>query len=118
MIIALLAALAGPPQDSLIADARRIITFFNTGHADSVQSRMTATAQQQRTAAQRDSVWHVLVGQVGPFQKFGRARVQDGPAGERTVDMEVFFQRQLAEALVSYDAEGRVSSVSFRFDAH
>ena len=120
-LVALLASLAGPVHDSLprnlIDDAKQVITLLNTGHADSVQLRMTAAAQQQRTSGQRDSVWHVIVRQLGPFQRFGRARVQKGPAGEQTVDMELFFAHQPAEGLVSYDADGRVSSVSFRFDS-
>ena len=119
-LLALLAALASPARDSqpkhLVDDAKHIITLLNTGHADSVQSRMTTALQSQRTPTQRDSVWHVLVQKVGEFQRFGRSRVQTGPAGERTVDMEVFFAHQPVEALVTYDADARISALAFRFD--
>jgi hypothetical protein len=33
-----------------ITDAKSVISFLNTSHADSVQRRMTAEAQQRRTA--------------------------------------------------------------------
>ena len=121
MIFALVAALASPVRDSqpahLVDDAQHLITLLNSGHADSVQSRMTADAQALHTAAQRDSIWHVIVNQVGAFQRFGRSQVKSGQAGERTVDMEVIFARRPAEALITYAADGRVSSVSFSFNA-
>jgi len=120
-ILVLLAALASPVRDSepahLVDDAKHIIALLNAGHADSVQSRMTATLQSQRTAVQRDSVWHVLVQQVGAFKRFGRSRVEAGAAGTRTVDMEVVFAHQPVEALVTYDADDRISALAFRFDA-
>jgi hypothetical protein len=87
---------------------------LSTGHADSVQHRMTAEAQQHRTAAQRDSLWHVLVSQVGPFRRFGAARVEQGPDGGRTVIMELVFADQPVQASVIYDASGQISSVVFQ----
>jgi Protein of unknown function (DUF3887) len=107
-----------PARDSLppnlVDDAKNIIAFFSTGHADSVQRRMTAEAQQRRTAAQRDSLWHVLVSQVGPFRRFGRARVEEGQGGGRTVVMELVFAEQPVQASVAYDATGHILSVLFQ----
>jgi Protein of unknown function (DUF3887) len=107
-----------PARDSLpanpINDAKRIITLLNTGHADSVQHRMTAEAQQHRTAAQRDSLWHVLVSQVGAFRRFGAARAEQGPDGGRTVILEIVFADQPVQASVVYDASGQISSVVFQ----
>jgi len=107
-------------RDSLpvnpIKDAKSVIAFFSTGHADSVQHRMTAEAQQRRTAAQRDSLWHVLVSQVGPFRHFGATRVEPRPDGGRTVVLELVFAAQPVQASLIYDASGQISSVVF--DAH
>ena len=107
-----------PVRDSLppnlVDDAKGIITFFSTGHADSVQRRMTAEAQQRRTAAQRDSLWHVLVSQVGAFRRFGAARVEQGQDGGRTVVMELVFADQPVQASVVYDATGHIASVLFQ----
>lgn len=104
-----------PARDSLppnlVNDAKHIVSLLNAGHADSVQLRMTAEAQQRRTAAQRYSLWHVLVSQVGSFQRFGATRVEQGPDGGRTVVMELVFAAQPVQASVMYDADGRVSSV-------
>jgi hypothetical protein len=104
-------------RDSLpanpINDAKSVITLLSTGHADSVQHRMTAEAQQRRTAAQRDSLWHVLMSQVGPFRRFGAARVEQGADGGRTVIMELVFAEQPVQASVIYDASGQISSVVF-----
>lgn len=118
---ALVAALAQgrlAARDSLpanpINDAKSVISFLNTGHADSVQRRMTAEAQQRRTAAQRDSLWHVLVSQVGTFRRFGAARVEQGPDGGRTVIMELEFSAQPVHASVVYDTSGQISSVVFQ----
>jgi hypothetical protein len=118
---ALVAALAQggfAARDSLpanpITDAKSVISFLNTGHADSVQRRMTAEAQQRRTAAQRDSLWHVLVSQVGTFRRFGAARVEHTPDGGRTVVMELEFAAQPVQASVVYDASGQISSVVFQ----
>ncbi|HTA74695.1 MAG TPA: DUF3887 domain-containing protein [Gemmatimonadaceae bacterium] len=97
-----------------INDAKSVISFLNTGHADSVQRRMTAEAQQRRTAAQRDSLWHVLVSQVGAFRRFGAARVEQGPAGGRTVVLELEFSTQPVHASIAYDASGQISSVVFQ----
>ena len=105
-------------RDSLpanpINDAKSVISFFNTGHADSVQRRMTADAQQRRTAAQRDSLWHVLVSQVGAFRRFGASRVEQGRDGGRTVILELEFAAQPVQASVVYDASGQISSVVFQ----
>jgi len=101
-----------PPN--LVNDAKSIITFLSTGHADSVQSRMTPEAQQRRTAAQRDSLWHVLVSQVGPFRRFGAARVEQAQDGGRTVVMELVFANQPVQGSVAYDATGHVTSVLFQ----
>jgi hypothetical protein len=97
-----------------ITDAKSVISFLNTGHADSVQRRMTPEAQQRRTAAQRDSLWHVLVSQVGTFRRFGAAHVEEGPNGGRTVVMELEFSAQPVQASVVYDASGQISSVVFQ----
>ena len=101
-----------PPN--LVSDAKSVITFLNTGHADSVQRHMTAEAQQRHTAAQRDSLWHVLVSQVGSFRRFGATRVDQGSDGGRTVVMELVFAEQSVQASVNYDATGRISSVVFQ----
>jgi hypothetical protein len=105
-------------RDSLpanpINDAKSVISFLNTGHADSLQRRMTAEAQQHRTAAQRDSLWHVLVSQVGAFPRFGAARVEQDPDGGRTVVIELEFSAQPVQASVVYDASGQISSVVFQ----
>ena len=104
-----------PARDSLptnlVDDAKSIIALLNAGHADSVQHRMTAEAQQRRTAAQRDSLWRVLLSQVGPFRRFGAARVDPGPEGERTVVMGLVFAEQPVLASVVYEADGKISSV-------
>jgi len=75
---------------------------------------MTAEAQQRRTAAQRDSLWHVLVSQVGAFRRFGAARVEQGQDGGRTVVMELVFADQPVQASVVYDATGHIASVLFQ----
>jgi len=97
-----------------VNDAKSVISFLNTGHADSLQRRMTADAQQRRTAAQRDSLWHALVSQVGAFRRFGAARVEQGPDGGRTVVLELEFASQPVQASVVYDASGQISSVVFQ----
>ncbi|HZS58340.1 MAG TPA: DUF3887 domain-containing protein [Gemmatimonadaceae bacterium] len=95
----------------LVDDAKRIVTFLNTGHADSVQARMTPEAQQRYTPTQRDSLWRVLVSQVGAFRRFGPARVEEGTDGGRTVVLELEFTQEPIRASVAYDQTGRIASI-------
>lgn len=101
-----------PPN--LVHDAKSIVIWLSTGHADSVQARMTPAAQQRYTAAQRDSLWHVLVSQVGAFKKFGAARVEPDQDGGHKVVLELDFAQGPLRGTVAYDSTGRVALVVFQ----
>ena len=105
LTILLLATFA--PAGEVKEDARRFLEHCRASRFDEAASAFNAKMKAALTPEKLGQVWAGLEQQLGPIKEIGAPRQQDAGASRRA-KVRCEFEKSALDALLSFDAEGRI----------